>query len=286
MARAGITNCATAKADARNESQYLLEHWMRMVCTYGGLSHLMRIGAVAFAVSAIARARSSIAATTNTAQRPSRFVLIGDSTVCEYSRRQTTRGWGQFIQERFRDGTVKVVNLAAAGCSTKTFIQEGRWRKALREKPDYVLIQFGHNDSHAPGKPESTQAAGNYKDYLRRYIDESRAIGAIPVLVTPMVRRTFDVRGKIEEGSGINDLVPYVNAMKEISQEKHMPVIDLYTSSKALAETLGPEASATMANRKGDLTHFNERGARAMAELVIQELPTAVPELAKQLKSR
>jgi lysophospholipase L1-like esterase len=83
----------------------------------------MRIGAVAFAVCAIARARSSIAATTNTAQRPSRFVLIGDSTVCEYSRRQTTRGWGQFIQERFRDGTVKVVNLAAAGCSTKTFIQ-------------------------------------------------------------------------------------------------------------------------------------------------------------------
>jgi pectinesterase len=74
--------------------------------------------------------------------------------------------------------------------------------------------------------------------------------------------------------------------MKEVSQEKHMPVIDLYTSSKALAETLGPEASATMANRTGDLTHFNERGARAMAELVIQELPTAVPELAKQLKSR
>ena len=115
----------------------------------------------------------------------------------QYPAAEPDRGWGQFIEEQFRG--VKVINLAAAGRSTKTFIKEGRWKKALEEKPDYVLIQFGHNDSHGPEKPESTDAATDYKEYLRRYIDESRAIGATPILVTPMVRRTFDADGKLQD---------------------------------------------------------------------------------------
>ncbi len=78
---------------------------------------------------------------------PVRIVIIGDSTACEYPKTRSERGWGQFIEERFKEGAVKVINLAAAGRSSKTFIQEGRWKKALEEKPDYVLIQFGHNDS-------------------------------------------------------------------------------------------------------------------------------------------
>src|SRR5262249_35809366 len=101
---------------------------------------------------------------------PVRIVIIGDSTVCDYPKTQPTRGWGQFIEERFKEGTVKVMNLAASGRSTKTFIQEGRWEKALLEKPDYVLIQFGHNDSHAPDHAEATDAGTDYKDYLRRYV--------------------------------------------------------------------------------------------------------------------
>jgi lysophospholipase L1-like esterase len=171
-----------------------------------------------------------------------------------------------------------VINLAAAGRSTKTFIQEGRWKKALDAKPDYILIQFGHNDSHAPDQPESTDAATTYKDYLRRYIDESRAIGAMPILVTPMVRRTFDSSGKLIDG-----LSPYADAMKDVAHEKNASVIDLHASSKALVEKLGPDASAAMANKKGDATHFNEKGARAMADLVLADLPTAEPKLKEYL---
>ena len=77
-------------------------------------------------------------------------VIIGDSTVCNYAESRPVRGWGQFIAERFRTGTLEVINLAKAGRSTKTFIKEGLWQKALERKPAYVLIQFGHNDSHAP----------------------------------------------------------------------------------------------------------------------------------------
>jgi lysophospholipase L1-like esterase len=112
-----------------------------------------------FPFNAILRAADAVPA-------PLRIVIIGDSTVCDYPETSPSRGWGQFIQERFKDGDVKVINLAAAGRSTKTFIKEGRWQKALDSKPDYVLIQFGHNDSHGPEKPESTDAATDYKDYF------------------------------------------------------------------------------------------------------------------------
>jgi lysophospholipase L1-like esterase len=215
--------------------------------------------------------------TTVTALKPLRLVIVGDSTVCEYPRTRPDRGWGQSIQERFNN--VTVLDLAAAGRSTTTFVLEGRWQKALQAKPDYVIIQFGHNDSHAPDRPESTDAATTYKDYLRRYIDDSRAIGATPILVTPMVRRTFDSRGKL-----IDALVPYADAMKEVASEKGAALIDLHASSKALVEKLGPVGSATMANKKGDSTHFNEKGARAMADLVMEDLPAAVPKLVDNLR--
>ena len=216
-----------------------------------------------------------------------RVVIIGDSTVCDYPATNANRGWGMYMQEQFTPGAVKVSNLAASGRSTKSFIQEGRWQKALDERPNFVLIQFGHNDSHAPNLPEATDFASDYKDYLRRYIDESRAIGATPILVTPMVRRTFDADGKIVEGQPPPNrpLAAYAQAMREVAAEKKVAMIDLYSASKALVEKLGPSASAELANRDGDLTHFNEKGARAMEELVLKDLRVVEPNLAKYLKS-
>ena len=222
-----------------------------------------------------------IASTARAADHPPlRIVLVGDSTVCDYPSTLPNRGWGQFIAQQFKDGEVTVINLAVGGRSTKTFLSEGRWQKALEEKPDYVLIQFGHNDSHAAAQPEATDAATTYKENLRRYIDDARSIHATPILVTPMVRRSFDAQGKVT-----GNLQPYADAMKEVGREKKVAVIDLHTSSKELVEKLGPEASAGMANQPGDATHFNEQGARAMAELVMNELPRAAPELKEHLKT-
>lgn len=208
---------------------------------------------------------------------PLRVVIIGDSTVCEYPATNACRGWGQFIQGYFSD-TVRVINLARSGRSTKTFIKEGLWAKALAEKPDLVLIQFGHNDSHDPAKPEATAAATDYRDYLRRYLAESRAAGAKPVLVTPMYRRTFDDAGKLTD-----ILQPYADAMKAVAAETGTPLIDLHAASGKLFAELGPDRSAAFANATGDRTHFNEAGARAMAKLVMAELPQQVPELKPRL---
>ncbi len=244
-----------------------------------GVGIILFLGIMAQADGQAASLTNAVAGVATADGKVVRMVIVGDSTVCEYPEKKPERGWGMYIEENFKPGTVKVINLAASGRSTKTFIQEGRWAKALAEKPDYVLIQFGHNDSHSPDHKEATDAATDYKTYLRQYIDESRAIGATPILVTPMVRRTFGTDGKLED-----PLQRYADAMKDVATEKKVPVIDLHASSKGLVVRLGPTAAAELANRKGDLTHFNEKGARTMAGLVMKELPVAAPKLKELLK--
>lgn len=217
------------------------------------------------------------ATTLSAAKTQLSLAIIGDSTVCEYPLEHACRGWGQYIQDYFED-TVQVINLAKSGKSTKTFINEGLWAKTLEARPDILLIQFGHNDSHAPDRPESTDAATDFQDYLRQYIDQARAAGGTPILVTPVQRRTYGPNGKLD-----NSLLPYANAMKAVASEKKVDVIDLNTSSGALYEQLGTAANKVVANAPHDRTHFNEEGARMMAHLVMQELTQVEPRLTKEL---
>ncbi len=213
-----------------------------------------------------------------TAPNAKRLLIIGDSTVCEYPESEARRGWGQYLQDYFKD-ELKVLNHARSGRSTKTFIQQGLWEKALEVKPAYVLIQFGHNDSHDPGKPEATNAATDYSDYLRRYINESRAAGAVPVLITPMYRRKYDAQGKLSD-----NLQPYAEAMKNVAKETQTPLVDLYTASGELYLKLGPEKTDELSNAPDDRTHFNQKGAQLMAALIMERLPEAEPSLKAYLK--
>ncbi|MEJ2702403.1 MAG: GDSL-type esterase/lipase family protein, partial [Sedimentisphaerales bacterium] len=206
-----------------------------------------------------------------------RLVIIGDSTVCNYPPERACRGWGQYIQDYFEDA-VRVINLAEGGKSTKTFIKEGLWDKTLDVRPDVLLIQFGHNDSHGSGRPESTDAGTDFQDYLRRYIDEARAIGAMPILVTPVQRRTYHPDGTLD-----NSLLVYANAMKLVAAQKNVGVIDLNASSGKLYEQLGAAANDIVASEPNDHTHFNEQGARMMAHLVMQGLMHLEPCLMKEL---
>lgn len=208
------------------------------------------------------------------------LAIIGDSTVCEFPESDNRRGWGQYIQEYFTDD-LKVINRARSGRSTKTFIREGLWKQVLAQQPDYVLIQFGHNDSHDPENPESTDARTDYRDYLRQYIDESRGIGTVPVLVTSMHRRKFDEQGNLKD-----ILQPYADAMKAVGQKINVSVVDLHTASGELFKKLGDSGSMALANAPDDRTHFNEKGARAMARLVMAQLPQREPSLKPYLKKQ
>jgi lysophospholipase L1-like esterase len=185
-------------------------------------------------------------------------------------------GWGQVFQSFFND-QVKVFNHAAGGRSSKSFIREGRWQKALADKPDFVFIQFGHND--CPGKGDrTTDPATDYRDFLRQYIRESRAAGATPVLVTPVARRTFqdDVLTDI--------LAPYAQAMQIVGKENDVAVIPLHQMSSDLYRKLGDAGSAHLTASPEDRTHFSRKGALTMVRLVIGEIPSLLPELSPFLK--
>lgn len=210
---------------------------------------------------------------------PLRIALLGDSTVCHYPTNNLKRGWGTYLEGQFPPGAVKVFNFASGGCSTKTFREEGRWEMAQAVKPDVVIIQFGHNDSHAKDKPEATDAATEFRANLRRYVTEARALGATPILVTPMHRRMFNADGTLND-----NLQPYAEAMKAVAAEQGAALIDLHAMSGELLARLGAQASEAFANELGDRTHFNERGAQAMAELVMRELPKAEPRIGKLLQ--
>jgi lysophospholipase L1-like esterase len=116
---------------------------------------------------------------------------------------------------------------------------------------------------------------------LRMTLMLPRAAGATPILVTPMHLRTFGPDGKLRD-----ILRPYAEAMKAVAAEKKVAVIDLHATSGELFRKLGPAGSAALASKAGDQTHFNEQGARAMAQLVLKTLPRAEPRLANELKPR
>ena len=226
--------------------------------------------------------RLAVAAETPAALNPIRIVLVGDSTVSTYVTRSADKpdltGWGQVFGDFFND-EVTVLNHAMSGRSTRSFIKEGLWKKALAAKGDYIFVQFGHNDSHVKDGKPAVDPATDFQSYLRQYIDEARAAGAKPVLVTPVARRTF-ASGKIVTG-----LQPYADAMHKVGKEKNVPVIDLHAAAMRLFDRLGDAGSADLTAAASDRTHFSRKGALAMARLVADALPQAVPELRPYLKS-
>jgi beta-xylosidase/lysophospholipase L1-like esterase len=206
------------------------------------------------------------------------IVLVGDSTVNDQG------GWGYGFK-RFVTDEVIVSNLALNGRSSKSFRTEGQWARALALKGDYYLIQFGHNDEPGKGPDRETDPATTYPENLARYVDEVRAQGGQPILVTSLVRRNFD---PANPGRLKPSLVPYVAAVKKVAAEKHVPLVDLHARSIAYCEVIGPVETAKLnpvANGKPDTTHLEGEGRVVFARLVVEELRRAVPALASVLRA-
>jgi exo-poly-alpha-galacturonosidase len=204
--------------------------------------------------------------------RKVRIVLVGDTTA------KDRQGWGPGFKSFLTD-RAECINTAVGGRSSKSFINEGRWTKALALKGDYYLIQFGHNDESA--KDESkTDPNTTYREFVTRYIDETRAIGAKPILVTSLVRRQWDNSGS---GKINSSLTPYVEVVKELAKEKNVPLVDLHARSKELCEQWGKEKCWEFSPVKDanqiDNTHLNDKGSVMFGRIVVEELIKAVPEL-------
>src|SRR3954451_14965237 len=120
-----------------------------------------------------------LAPVAQSADAPVKIALAGDSTVTDKS------GWGLAFAKRFGPGA-EVTNFAKGGQSSKSFRDQGNWKKLLEAKPDWVLIQFGHNDQPGKGPERETDPKTTYRENLARFVDEARAAGAKPILVTSL----------------------------------------------------------------------------------------------------
>jgi pectinesterase len=201
-----------------------------------------------------------------------KIVLVGDSTVTDKA------GWGQGFK-RYLTDRAECINTSAGGRSSRSFIRENRWDEALKLKSDYYLIQFGHNDEPNKGD-RSTDPNTTFREFMTRYVDDARAIGAKPILVTSLTRRQWDKSGN---GKINSSLVPYAEAVKAIAKEKHVPLIDLHASSMKLCEKLGKEKciefSPVKEGNQVDNTHLNTQGSVVFAKLVIDDLVRVAPQL-------
>lgn len=217
--------------------------------------------------------------------------LIGDSTISiKEIKAYPETGWGMPFAHFF-DSTVIVENRAKNGRSTKSFIEEGLWKPVVNnlQEGDYVFIQFGHNDEGKEKVGRYTTPA-EFKTNLAKYINESRNKKAIPVLITPVARRTFDSTGKIKESHPL-----YSDAVSDVAKQLNVPLIDLDAKSMALYQQMGREASKYLFNYlqpgehpnypegKTDNTHFSELGARKIAQIVLSEIRNILPELALRI---
>ena len=196
--------------------------------------------------------------------------IAGDSTVTDqsaaypYYPQSSYSGWGQMLAAYFKKG-IAVSNHSHSGLTTETFRNQGHYAIVEKyiKKGDFFLIQFAHNDQ----KRASLTAMGGYAQNLRRYVNEIRQKGAIPIIITPLSRTTW--RGT---DGGFNDLLSeYAKACKVVGEELNVPVIDLHAKSVKFITSVGLEDSVRYFYPK-DWTHTNDFGAFLMANYVIEEI--------------
>lgn len=247
--------------------------------------------------------------------KPSKIILVGDSTT------QVNSGWGGSFCATRVTSFAACLNLARGGRSTRSYRAEGSWDLALAEMktPGYVytwvVIQFGHNDQ--PGKPgRSTDLATEFPANLKRYVEEARAAGAKPILVTPLTRRFF------KAGQITRDLDPWADAVRKVARDMNVPLVDLNARSAAIVQAMGPVmaghyslgipdadvVAAALGGNSGekpvgpklppppkttangqprvavrgdgfDYTHLNRDGADLFAGVIADELATVVPAM-------
>lgn len=204
--------------------------------------------------------------------------MAGDSTMApKVERRRPETGWGEAFAELLDPSRFVVDNRAVNGRSTTSFIAEGRWQALLDvTKPgDWVFIQFGHNDEKVDS-PTQYASPDDYRRHLRDFVADVRAKQATPVLLTSVMRRSFDESGQFYDTHGV-----YPDIVREVAADLDVDLIDMHRLSRDLLVSLGPERSKALylilapgehpnyPDGNEDNTHFRTEGAHRIAELAI-----------------
>jgi len=223
-----------------------------------------------------------------------RVHTLGDSTMEQQNPNvKDQRGWPQLLRAFFTDD-VEVINPAKSGTSSKTYYCGGYWDRAKKAilPGDYVFIQFGHNDEKHGGVDGKIGTAANdsFRIYLTKYVTEVRAIGGIPILFTPVVRKMFAVDGhlsrrgkhdlgedahnKLDKSSDANDTVSfnYPYNMKLVAKQLNCPLVDMTELTRNLVDSLGQGKAGELIYNLTDGTHFGTSGALLFSSLAAKEL--------------
>ncbi len=232
-------------------------------------------------------------ATVCTAQK-STIYCIGDSTMANKKNPEVNpeHGWAQVLPQFFTNN-VTIDNRAVNGRSTRSFIAEGRWDSILKflKKGDYVLIQFGHNDQKENDPKRYTNPHTTYRHNLIRFVTQAREKGAIPILLSSIVRRNFNEQGTLVDTHG-----DYPLETRLVAQQYDVPFIDLQYLTEQMEESYGVEGSkklhlhyrpgevAYYPDGKDDDTHLSKLGATTVAGLAVKELKVKVPSLKAYIK--
>jgi lysophospholipase L1-like esterase len=218
--------------------------------------------------------------------------MAGDSTMATKPLDLPERGWGMAMHGLFKDPAM-IQNHAVNGRSTRSFIDEGRWARlaAALQPGDFVIIQFGHNDEKVENPKVGTDPATTFRDNLRRFIRETRAKQATPILATPVARRKFDAADKLQPTHGV-----YPDAIRIVAAEENVALLDLEKATSTwLQETgdepskkffmwIAPGAHPLIPGGRQDDTHFVEAGAVHVAELAAAQIRELKLPLAQWLK--
>ncbi|PWF47816.1 rhamnogalacturonan acetylesterase [Massilia glaciei] len=238
------------------------------------------------------------------AKLPSLF-LIGDSTVRngrddgQNKGAEGQWGWGNPIAALFDTSRLNVVNRAIGGLSSRTYLSGGHWERtlALIKPGDVVIMQFGHNDSGAindnkraratlAGTGEQTEEIDNmltgqretvhtYGWYLRKYIAEARAKGALPIVASPVPRKKWnaggDANGKVARSKN-----SHAGWAGEVARQEGAGFIDLNELVARQYDQLGREAVMKLFPQTvpDEHTHTNLAGAELNARTLVAGLNT------------
>lgn len=227
------------------------------------------------------------------AQKPTIYG-IGDSTMANKVKPEENpeRGWGQMLPLFFNDN-ITIDNRAVNGRSTRSFIAEKRWDDILKtlKKGDYVFIQFGHNDQKEKDSLRYTNPHTAYRHNLIRFVEETRAKGATPIIFSSIVRRNFNEKGVLISTHG-----EYTMEARLVAQEHKVPFIDMEYLTELLEQSYGPEKSKQLhlhfkageipyyKEDKADDTHLGVKGATEVAKIAVQELKKTKLDIVKYIK--
>lgn len=218
------------------------------------------------------------------------FYIIGDSTVKNGDGKNSNelQGWGSFIEPFFDTTRIRISNQAIGGRSSRTFITDGRWDKILAnlQKGDYVIMQFGHNDGSA--LDDTARARGTIKGigndsmeiynpirkqkeivhtygwYMRKYVNEAKARGAIPIVCSPIPRNDW------KDGKVLRSNDTYTKWAKEVADQTGAYFIDLHNIISDEFEKMGEKKAGSFYPQEH--THTNREGAIFNATIVINQL--------------